>query len=417
MAEQFSVRFIRFLDGERYPLLLDPRGQPHWYATLFATTQIRNASKTPNTIAAVLAAIRILLSWSHVRGQDLEHRFTQKDFLTEHELESIRCYTQIKAEQHENNLIKLSRNTEKTRGVFSSTEHRISSSTQYIRLTYIADYLEWLAIRLVERDARHVDTATLKTIKRMSDSLRARRPQKMMKSREQARKGLTEEQQEALLKVVQPGSANNPFSEELQVRNQLIVWLLYHLGLRAGELLSLRVSDFDFMKNTLLVARRHDNPNDVRTYQPVVKTFDRRIPLSEGLIKAVSNYILGTRRLFFAAKRHDYLLVVHRRGPFAGQPISLKGLDKVFQELQAANPDLLRHLTPHVLRHTANDRLSALMDKNKVSPAEEEKMRSYLMGWKEGSGTASTYTRRHIERKAQEVALLLQKPFQGDSHV
>ena len=104
-------------------------------------------------------------------------------------------------------------------------------------------------------------------------------------------------------------------------------------------------------------------------------------------------------------------------GPFAGQPISLKGLDKVFQELQAANPDLLRHLTPHVLRHTANDRLSALMDKNKVSPAEEEKMRSYLMGWKEGSGTASTYTRRHIERKAQEVALLLQKPFQGDSHV
>ena len=281
----------------------------------------------------------------------------------------------------------------------------------------MADYIEWLAMRLVERESLHVDESTIKRINRMSDGLRAHRPQKTMKSRVGARKGLTEVQQDALLKVVQPGSLSNPFSEELQIRNQLIVSLLFHLGLRAGELLSLRVPDFDFMKNTLLVARRHDNPRDVRTYQPVVKTLDRLIPLSGGLIKAVSDYILGPRRLFSAAKRHDYLLVVHQRGPFAGQPISLKGLDKVFQEIKQANPSLLMNLSPHILRHTANDRLSALMDKNGVNTAEEEKMRSYLMGWKEGSGTASTYTRRHIEHKAQKVALLLQEPSQRGSHV
>jgi len=57
------------------------------------------------------------------------------------------------------------------------------------------------------------------------------------------------------------------------------------------------------------------------------------------------------------------------------------------------------------------------MDKRRVSSAEEEKIRSYLMGWKGGSGTASTYTRRHIERKAREAALLLQGSLQGDSHV
>ena len=42
------------------------------------------------------------------------------------------------------------------------------------------------------------------------------------------------------------------------------------------------------------------------------------------------------------------------------------------------------------------------MDKRGASPAEEDKMRSYIMGWKEGSGTAATYTRRHIENKAMD---------------
>jgi hypothetical protein len=43
-----------------------------------------------------------------------------------------------------------------------------------------------------------------------------------------------------------------------------------------------------------------------------------------------------------------------------------------------------------------------------VPNAKEEKMRSYMMGWKEGSGTAATYTRRHTERMAREAQLKLQ---------
>jgi len=241
------------------------------------------------------------------------------------------------------------------------------------------------------------------------DGLRERRPQKIAKSRENARKGLTDQQQEILLNLITPKSGNNPFSIDVQIRNQLIILLLYHLGLRAGELLALRISDFDFQKNTLLVARRHDNASDSRTYQPVVKTFDRRIPLSNQLIKLVSDYVLGLRCKIKTAKQHDYLFVVHQIGTFLGQPLSLKGLAKIFQEIKNCSPNLLEHLTPHVLRHTANDRFSELMDKRGASPAEEDKMRSYIMGWKEGSGTAATYTRRHIEKKSREAALLLQE--------
>lgn len=417
MEEKLSIRLITFSNGERYPLLLNQHGQPHWHATLYATTQIRNASKAPNTIVAVLSAIRILLSWSLSRNQDIESRFCQKKFLNEHELESLRQYTQMMKtnEPSGQKIIKISRRIEKLRGNIRISEARISGGTQYIRMTYIADYIEWLAINLIERDAKQVDANTLKAIKKMSNGLRERRPQKIAKSRENARKGLAEEQQETLLSLVKPESENNPFSTDVQIRNQLIILLLYHLGLRAGELLALRISDFDFQKNTLLVARRHDNANDSRAYQPVVKTFDRRIPLSNQLMKLVSDYVIGLRAKIKTAKQHDYLFVVHQTGPFLGQPLSLKGLAKIFQEIKNSSPNL-KDLTPHVLRHTANDRFSELMDKRGASPTEEDKMRSYIMGWKEGSGTAATYTRRHIENKAMEVALLLQKSIKGDSN-
>ncbi len=410
MEEKFSIRLITFSNGERCPLLLNQLGQPHWYATLYATTQIRNASKAPNTIIAVLSAIRILLSWSFSHNQDIESRFCERKFLNEHELESLRQYTQMMKinESSEKKIIKISRRSEKLRGSIRISEARISGSTQYIRMTYISDYIEWLAINLIERDAKQVGPDTLKAIKKMSDGLRERRPQKIAKSRENARKGLTEQQQKELLNLTNPESENNPFSTDVRVRNQLIILLLYHLGLRAGELLALRISDFDFQKNTLLVARRHDNASDSRTYQPVVKTFDRRVPLSNQLMKLVSDYVIGLRAKIKIAKQHDYLFVVHQIGPFLGQPLSLKGLAKIFQEIKHSSPNL-NHLTPHVLRHTANDRFSELMDKRGASPAEEDKMRSYIMGWKEGSGTAATYTRHHVENKAREAALLLQE--------
>jgi hypothetical protein len=49
------------------------------------------------------------------------------------------------------------------------------------------------------------------------------------------------------------------------------------------------------------------------------------------------------------------------------------------------------------------------MDELGVTSADEERRREYKYGWTYGSGTAATYTRRHIERKAQEASLKLQQ--------
>jgi integrase len=408
----YKVKFTKFSDGERYPLLVNGKGIPHWHVTLFTTTQIRNANKAPNTIAAALSAIKVLLDWTHSFEIDLEARFAQCSFLNEQELESLRCYTQSKSSKKIKKILKVipfPRASERSRSAIEKNTNKISFSTQYIRMTYQNEYLEWLAIRIIEQEAKCIDEATLKRIKSMSKSFATRRPQKSISSREAARKGLTEEQQSLLLSIIEPSSKKNPFSPALQIRNKAAILLLYHLGIRAGELLALRTSDFDFQQNTVLIARRHDNPDDPRTYQPVVKTADRRIPLASSLINLVSDYVLRERRKIPKSKLHDFLFITHQSGAFKGQPLSIKGLNKVFLTIQRAEPESLGNLTPHLLRHTANDRFSELMDKRNATPAEEEKMRSYIMGWKEGSGTAATYTRRHIEKKAKEAALKLQE--------
>ena len=88
--------------------------------------------------------------------------------------------------------------------------------------------------------------------------------------------------------------------------------------------------------------------------------------------------------------------------------MTLRGLDKVFATLRHVEPKALKGLSPHTLRHTWNDNFSALMEQQQISEAEEKKLRSYLMGWKESSSTSQQYTKRYTERKARSVALDLQ---------
>lgn len=397
-----------FQNGERYSLLVGDDGKPLWYPTLYATSQLRNAAKAPNTIVANLAVIRQLMVWAKREDFNLETNFAQNKFLSTPQIESLCRFFQQRHFSHHSKplMLQSARNKEVARTKIKRST-KVSSSTQYIRLTYVADYLQWLAYRIVEANKKQVDADIIFIVKRMVTSIRARRPVRA-NDLNKKRMGLEKEQRAELLALVTPSHENNPFSEDLKIRNELIVNLLYQLGIRQGELLSIRIGDIDFSKNEIVIPRRHDDPDDPRRNQPVAKTMDRRLPLSKELAELISNYIVGERRNIKPARRHDFLLVVHKVGPYLGQPLSSRGLARVFKQIQDARPDSFSNLTPHLLRHTWNDRFSELADDKGIDEAREEKMRSYSMGWKEGSGTAATYTRRHTEKEARRVALLLQ---------
>jgi integrase len=223
------------------------------------------------------------------------------------------------------------------------------------------------------------------------------------------REGLDSERRKKLLQVVEPSSEDNPWMEEhSRYRNELITNWLYHLGLRRGELLGIRISDIDFRESTVVVARRADDPKDPRQNQPNAKTKARKIPLHPGLRDMTEVYIMSRRAAFPGARKHDFLFVASE----SGAPMSIASLNKIFRVLSMKCPELPK-VYPHVLRHTWNDLFSEEMDKRKASEETEKKIRAYLMGWSETSETAAIYTRRHIREKANAVSLEMQKKMTG----
>ncbi|WP_413770699.1 tyrosine-type recombinase/integrase [Xenorhabdus bovienii] len=87
------------------------------------------------------------------------------------------------------------------------------------------------------------------------------------------------------------------------------------MGIRRGELLNLRVDDIDFIANEVRIVRRADSSVDSRVYQPLVKTEERILPISDRLAEILCEYVTGLRSAFPRARKHPYLFVTHKQGP------------------------------------------------------------------------------------------------------
>lgn len=390
--------------GERYCLLLDSSGLPSYYPNLYVTTQIRNRSQSFSAMESTLSGISVLERFLDEQGENIELRFHEGKFLDESELDAIRDYCQIKFRSRTIQ--------EDPNGVFTLDElqwsdDQVSSETEYARLTVIAKYLKWLAGQVVGVSR---DRLLMLQIDKMEKALKSRRPVRKNRNAEVDMKGLSGEQLDFLFELFRPESNLNPFRDQaIRVRNRLIFLMLYHLGLRGGELLNIRIRDIDFSSNQLIVVRRADEKDDPRRDQPLVKTLDRRLPLKDTLAKSIHDYIIGVRRLVENSNKNDFLFITHKSGPTQGQPLSKSAYKKIIGIVRKVSPTLFS-LTGHQLRHVWNEKFSDQMDSMDEPPSEEqqEKIRSYLMGWREGSGTAATYNRRFIRKKANEAAMTLQ---------
>ena len=408
MTENITTRHIILSDGERYKLPVNTEtGIPLHYPTLYITSQLRGGGQSVSTIQGFITALKVLSRWLDHYSVDIESRFSRKEFLTLHEVESLRdtCKQPLREKAPiESTVVELKRTREGARMVLPKKTPGVYSQTQYSRMTCIADYLNWLAEILTKgrRDKGNKDA-----IHSMTEKIRAHRPQKKGRTARDTEKGIDPKVVEAVIEVLKPGHAKNPFRDpSVQVRNALIVTMLRFLGLRRGELLNLRVEDIDYVSNEVRIFRRPDSALDPRTHQPLVKTLERTLPINDTLAEKLSRYVTSIRSKFPQARRHPYMFVTHKAGPHQGIPLSNSGFGKLIIEIQGASENF-RDIHAHSFRHTWNYTFSALIDNatESVSPEREEQMRSYLMGWADGSGTAATYNGRHIKEKAKEALL------------
>jgi integrase len=137
--------------------------------------------------------------------------------------------------------------------------------------------------------------------------------------------------------------------ESLKVRNQLIFKSLYETGLRLGELLHLRISDYDLpepFKNTgniYLVDRGNLDDADRQ-----LKTGERTIPVSRELLEEIDNYVMYHRP---QVGECDYIIVNHKT-KYQGLPPTRVGIEDMFRKVYQVCDLRRKIVTPHSLRHT-----------------------------------------------------------------
>jgi integrase len=410
----YRVRWIVLESGERLPLLQErATGEPVYQPALYVLTQLRAKNLASATIDQALRAITVLCLFLKARKIDLDERILRGQLLSLVEIEALARSCRLSVESlarcevdgggpPQRKVTSLER--ARMRRSLSQTGIEVGAETAAIRGLYITGYLRWYVDWRVMGSliSPHPDLSAATS--RCLSSLREHLPSKRWRNIGSARKGLAETNRRRILEVIDPASQDNPWSRDhCRQRNRLIVLWLLHLGVRSGEILGLQIPDINFQSNEVLVARRADDIEDPRRNEPNTKTSDRLLPLSNELAALTRDYILTERRRAKGAQLHKYLLVATG----SGAPLSKAAFNKIFVTLQKKCPEL-EAIHPHLFRHTWNDEFSKQMDRMRIPEERERKLRSVLMGWSPTSGSAATYTRRHIERTANKASLEMQ---------
>lgn len=398
----YVVRQVVLESGERLPLLCEvSTGLPMAEPLLYALTDLRVRGRSSATIRHAMEAIMLLLMVLSRKGIDLNSRVRAGALLDTHEIDLVVRSVNERMSTHR------VLPEDKTGAAIDSSRSLVSRDTAAGRLLYIHSFLTWRTqFELLRMNPKG---KTYEQVRQHFESvcsvLKARGPCTAARNDFGARQGLAEPDVQRVVALVDASSQDAPWiMEHTKARNSLMLRWFLELGIRRGELLGVKTSDIDFQQNTVLISRRADAKDDPRARQPLTKTRARLLPISNDLADATYEYICRGRKVQTNALRHEFLFVASG----SGKPLSLMAVNKVFATLRKKQPDLPRDLTPHILRHTWNDRFSEAMDKAKVSEEQEKKMRSTLMGWSETSGAAATYTRRFVQRKAATALRTMQ---------
>ncbi len=125
---------------------------------------------------------------------------------------------------------------------------------------------------------------------------------------------------------------NGERTDDLMLRDQCIIKMLYYMGLRASELCSLRIQDIDFKQRI------------ARVYGKGQK--ERLVPFSEDCQQAMIRYRDESRAELIKEKVTPIFIV-----NADGLPLTVRGLEYILKEIETKSGCYLG-LHPHTLRHS-----------------------------------------------------------------
>lgn len=383
----FKIKKFVMSSGERGCLILNKETQlPVYYQNLYLTSNVRNKSATVSTMEIVATNLLILSNFLKSRKIKINDRIESKKFLSVAEIDDLIRYAKQRFDKQKITNVKLIESKQIAKRTFS------------YRIHVFSNYLKWLCGLLHSIKGIHAKYE----VEIFIESIRAHSPRNSSLSmNDRTDKSLSAEQLKTLFKLLEVEGNQNPFQKEVQVRNRLIFTLLLNCGLRAGELLNIKVNDLNLRENTLSIFRRHDCIEDLRLNQPLVKTGERVIPLSNELASEMFDYISNFREKYTKRKKHNFLFVTHG-SKTTGEPLSISAYEKIISTLKNASPNL-SNLSGHRLRHSWNYFYSNEMDGSNLDISRKSGLRCYLMGWSKESKMSENYNFKHISIKEKEV--------------
>lgn len=353
-------------------MLLDGNGMPLFYPTLFITAKLRNAGKSTSTQEQYLTGIKVLHEHCDKEGIDLIERINTREFLTTGELDGLSDACRLKKRG-----VKQSSVVSLKKG-YTPPVIKVDDTTHYIYLRRIAGYVKWLCETLL--GTARFTAETSKAVEALEVGIEARGNTSASRAGDDDTiRGMTQAQEALLFEILLPGSNKNPFTDPgVQVRNYVLTKLTALTGGRGGEILNIRIEDINWDAGTLRIVRRADSKQDPRPRrQPLVKTHQRVIPLTQETMAEIRSYIVDVRKRIPNATARSYLFVSHKSGPTQGQPLSLSSLQAIFATIRRTYPDL--DISAHDLRHRWNWRYSEVMrHQESISYAEAEQLRNIL---------------------------------------
>lgn len=275
------------------------------------------------------------------------------------------------------------------------------------RIEAVRDYLKFLYDKLGDEGTR--DAAVDDVERRFSRKIKSAKPA-WRKRRNDEMRGLTHQERDRLLQVMDPKSLENPFvNEALKLRNYIILLLGLELGLRRSEMLLVKLSDIRWHRRELSVVNLENEKVDRRTVAPQFKTHERMLQMSDELIWALQAYVdtyRDAKKGGSKAKKHPFLLVSHRRNE--GGPLSIKALDgvlprvgKMVPELEHVHLHLLRHDAVYTLLESMREELETLTPEDRTTQV--HKILTYAFGWSPESNMPGLYGAKFWKEEADKA--------------
>lgn len=337
-----------------------------------------------NTIRNRAQDLCVLLHWADLRSIDLNERLLSGHTFNVAELTDLAKFLGTSFQKNSHEL---------------PTITQVCARIQMRRIQTSCQYIKWIVqsalLRLTLNDPRFdrlhkkleiikEQLTTLATLDTPHD--------------DSSEKGLDDRALMRLFQIIEQNQHENPFSTELQLRNYVIIGLLFSLGMRIGELFGLKIEDIDFGHiTTIRVVKRIVDIEETRIRPPKQKRGSRSLALSNGPVAtALARYV----NLRPADQTCPFLFVSE-----SGKALTLRAGQKIFEKLRHVFPkEFPASFCPKFGRHTLSAGLERIMVRAGVNEPERVK---YLMAIRGDSSEESQnpYTEITIENEANRHLL------------